>query len=456
MSDVRNVIATGLVCDREVEVSGDQIYLMRVSPYVRRDRVVDGVVIAFVDATESKRLRSILESVFRTSISGITAKRAIRNADREIIDFEYLIVNGASEKFFGVKPGSLPGHTLLGVFPSAKMKYFDIYRNVVETGLTKSFEYYHPEVERWFDVTVVKMLDGVVTTHTDITDKKNAAITIARSYEDLKVASQRLVDTNTQLERSNFDLLQFASVASHDLKEPLRKIQAFGNILQSKVQEKLTGGEINYLNKMISASNRMQTLIEDVLTLSKLSNNGLLKDKVDLSRLIKRISEDLEITIKEKNATIKIDHLPVIEAVPGQLRQLFQNLISNSLKFSGNRPPLITITQHPISTYEVETLNISIEDFVCIQFRDNGIGFENQYSDKIFGVFQRLHGRNYEGTGIGLAIAKKIVENHGGLITAAAELNKGAVFSIYLPVAKSQFLDGYAFQPEFFETEPIH
>lgn len=453
VADVRNVMKAGALRDREVEVTGDRFYLMRISPYVRRDRVVDGVVITFVDATESKRLSSILEGVFQTSVSGISVKRAVRNADQEVVDFEYVVINAAAERFFGMKPGSLLGHTLLEVFPSAKTKYFDTYKSVVDTGVTKSFEYYHQEVDKWFDVTVVKMLDGLVTTHTDITDKKNAAITIARNYEDLKVATQRLIDSNTQLERSNFDLLQFASVASHDLKEPLRKIQAFGNILQSKVQEKLTGAEINYLNKMISASNRMQTLIEDVLTLSKLSNNGLLKDKVDLSKLIKRIAEDLEITIKEKNATIKIDHLPVIEAVPGQMRQLFQNLISNSLKFSGSHPPLITVSQHPISTYEAENLNISIQDFVCIQFRDNGIGFENQYSDKIFGVFQRLHGRNYEGTGIGLAIAKKIVENHGGVITANAELNKGAVFSIYLPVAKNQFPDGYSFRPEFLRRD---
>jgi two-component system, chemotaxis family, CheB/CheR fusion protein len=444
VADVKHVLRTNVTRDREVEISNNNYYLMRVSPYLRRDGAVDGVVITFVDATESKRLSSILEGVFQSSISGITAKRAVRNQAREIIDFEYVLVNSAAESFFGVKPGTLMGRSLMEAFPTFRNnRYFDIYKKVVETGETAQFEFYHDNVDRWFEVTVVKMMDGLVTTHTDISDRKNAAITIARSYEELKVATQRLLDSNAQLERSNFDLLQFASVASHDLKEPLRKIQAFGNILQSKVQDKLTGSEINYLNKMISASNRMQTLIEDVLTLSKLSNNGLTKEKVDLSKLIRRIAEDLEITIKEKNATIKVDYLPVIEAVPGQMRQLFQNLISNSLKFSGKNPPVITITQHAISTYEAESLNIPIQDFVCIHLSDNGIGFENQYSDKIFGVFQRLHGRNYEGTGIGLAIARKIVENHGGIITASAELNKGAVFSIYLPVAKSQFLDGY-------------
>jgi two-component system, chemotaxis family, CheB/CheR fusion protein len=446
VGDIRGVIRTNIVCDREVRLPNDRFYLMRISPYLRRDRVVDGVVVTFVDATESKKLSSILEGVFQTSISGITAKRAVRNGENQIIDFEYLLVNNAAETYFGVRKGTLAGKFLTQVFPGFKHKYFEIYKRVVETGVTAQFEFYHEAVQKWFDVTVVKMLDGLVTTHTDISDKKNAAITIARSYEDLKLASQRLLDTNTQLERSNFDLLQFASVASHDLKEPLRKIQAFGNILQSKVQDKLTGGEISYLNKMISASNRMQTLIEDVLTLSKLSNNGLMKEKVDLSKLIRRIAEDLEITIKEKNATIKVDHLPIIEAVPGQMRQLFQNLMSNSLKFSGSSDPVITVRQQTLSSYEAENLNIPVQDFVCIQFRDNGIGFENQYNEKIFGVFQRLHGRNYEGTGIGLAIAKKIVENHGGHITATSELNKGAVFNIFLPISKATPVDGLTYQ----------
>lgn len=443
IGNVRNVIRTGKSCDRQVEVSGDRFYLMSISPYEKRDGGVEGVVITFVDATEARRLSSILEGVFQTTISGITAKRAVRNSDGDIIDFQYVAVNKAAEIYFGVKPGSLIGQTITEVFPSVRAKYLDIYKKVVESGEPAEFEYYHPEVEKWFDVSVVKMLDGIVTTHTDITEKKNAAITIARNYEDLKLASQRLLDSNAQLERSNFDLLQFASVASHDLKEPLRKIQAFGNILQSKVQDKLTGAEIGYLNKMISASNRMQTLIEDVLTLSKLSNNGLMKEKVDLAKVIKRIADDLEITIKEKDAVIKVAHLPIVEAVPGQMRQLFQNLISNSLKFSGNHPPVINVSQHTISSYEAASLNINTQDYVCIQFRDNGIGFENQYSEKIFGVFQRLHGRNYEGTGIGLAIAKKIVENHGGVITASAELNKGAVFNIYLPTVRALPGDNY-------------
>jgi two-component system CheB/CheR fusion protein len=242
-----------------------------------------------------------------------------------------------------------------------------------------------------------------------------------------------------KLERSNYDLLQFASVASHDLKEPLRKIQAFGNILQEKIKEKLLPEEQSYFNKMISASGRMQTLIEDVLTLSKLSNNGISKEKVDPNYTIKRISDDLEIAINEKNAKVEIKGtLPIIHAVPGQMRQLFQNLISNSIKFSDNKEgevPTIAIEEKKIPQDIIKNLGIHPSEFVCITVKDNGIGFENEYNEKIFGVFQRLHGRNYEGTGIGLAIARKIVENHGGYITAHGELNQGSEFFILLPKA---------------------
>jgi two-component system CheB/CheR fusion protein len=275
-----------------------------------------------------------------------------------------------------------------------------------------------------------------VTTHTDVTEKRKAADVIAKSFENLKVTTEQLKDSNIQLERSNFDLHQFASIASHDLKEPLRKIQAFGNILKDKISEKLSEEERNYFNKMISSSERMQILIEDVLSLSKLSNSALLKNDVDLEYLIQGILDDLEISIKEKNAVVELGDLPKVKAVSGQMRQLFQNLISNGLKFRDKlKPnPKIEIRQKAISANDAKELGINRNDFVCISVKDNGIGFEDEYKEKIFGIFQRLHGRNYEGTGIGLAIARKIIENHSGYIFAKGKVNEGAEFLIFLPV----------------------
>jgi two-component system CheB/CheR fusion protein len=159
---------------------------------------------------------------------------------------------------------------------------------------------------------------------------------------------------------------------------------------------------------------------------------------MDLNQIIKYICDDLEIAIREKNALIKTGPLPEIEAVPGQMHQVFQNLISNALKFNNKEFPIINICQKPISEEQAKNLRIDANNYVYILISDNGIGFEEQYKEKIFGIFQRLHGRNYEGTGIGLAIARKIVENHGGFIYANGKVDKGAEFHIILPAITSQ------------------
>ena len=420
---------------KEVQGLGGDYYLMRVRPYIRRDKTTDGVVINFIDISQSKRLASIVEGIFESSTNGITAKKAIRDENHKIIDFEYLAVNEAAERMFNVKQSSLIGKRLSEIFKETPDEYLQVYSNVVETGISEKLEFYQEKVsDRWYETAIVKMLDGIVTTHIDITDRKKNADLIAQSFKDLKLTTDKLSETNVQLERSNFDLMQFASVASHDLKEPLRKIQAFGNILQSKIKNKLSEGEENYFSKIISASNRMQSLIDDVLTLSKLSNGSSVKEKTDLNKIIKQITEDLEITIREKNAVITSDVLPSIDAVPGQMHQVFQNLISNGLKFSDKESPQINISPQPLAQDQADNLGISPNNFVNILVTDNGIGFEDKYKEKIFGIFQRLHGRNYEGTGIGLAIARKIIENHGGFIFANGKVNKGARFQIILPL----------------------
>jgi two-component system CheB/CheR fusion protein len=280
---------------------------------------------------------------------------------------------------------------------------------------------------------VVKMMDGVVTTFTDVTQKRKAAEVITKSYEDLKVTSDQLQETNQKLEQSNMDLLQFASVASHDLKEPLRKIQTFGNFLSAKIHGKLEPQEKNYLDKIVSASHRMQVLIEDVLTLSKLSNKEIPFVETDLESLLKKIIDDLEISIKEKNGTIQLDKLSCIEAVPGQIRQLFQNLMANALKFNNSQNPIVKIQQRSVTPQEEQDFAINGDDFVVICVSDNGIGFEEKFKEKIFGLFQRLNPTQYQGTGIGLAICKKIVDNHGGFIKAESRPGNGSTFMLLLP-----------------------
>jgi two-component system CheB/CheR fusion protein len=275
-------------------------------------------------------------------------------------------------------------------------------------------------------VSVVKMFDGIVTTFTNITQAKE-------SYQKLQNAANELNQINSQLEQSNFDLLQFASVASHDLKEPLRKIQTFGNLLHENIKDKIEGKATSYLEKIIRSANRMQILIQDILTLSKLSNSDIPYSTVNLATIISDIIDDLEVSIKEKNVAFKTGYLPDIHAIPGQIHQLFQNLVSNAIKFNKSDTPLITIQTKAIEKLDAAALSINPEEYLCIVLSDNGIGFDEQYKEKIFGIFQRLTGAEYEGTGIGLSICKKIVDNHNGFIVAKSHPGKGSSFNIYLP-----------------------
>jgi two-component system, chemotaxis family, CheB/CheR fusion protein len=436
ISEIRKVMLTNEGTKREVNLKDQRNYLMKINPYIRQDRTIDGVVVNFIDITESKQLNSILEGVFNSSPSGIIVKKAIRNDRGEVTDFEYIAANHAAEKIIG-NAEELHGKRVRHQ-SNFDREYFSRYAEVVNTGKNDYFDFFHEASHRWYDVISVKMLDGVVTTFTDITQKKKAADLIAQSFEDLKITSNKLQETNYKLEQSNMDLLQFASVASHDLKEPLRKIQTFGNLLFAKIENKLEANEKNYLDKIISSSHRMQGLIEDVLTLSKLSNTDMPYTRTDLKSVIQHIVDDLEISIGEKGTQIYIGNLPTIEAVTGQMHQLFQNLISNALKFNNSAVPIVKIETRDVKPDEILEYHIDPADHIVICVEDNGIGFEDKYKEKIFGIFQRLHSTSqYQGTGIGLAICKKIVDNHHGFIRAESKPGVGSAFQIILPKEQS-------------------
>jgi signal transduction histidine kinase len=255
----------------------------------------------------------------------------------------------------------------------------------------------------------------------------------ARTNE-LENAYGKLEVVNEKLVRSNSDLEQFAYVASHDLQEPLRKIQIFTEMAE-RTAEKNTE-TATYFEKIHASAKRMTELIKSVLNYSRLSKTGEQFEEVDLNTLVENTKTDFELMITEKNAVIKNEVLPVIHGIPLQLNQLFLNLFSNALKFSAGAP-VITITSRLLQDAEIkqnEHLH-EREKYVEIVFADNGIGFEQQYADQIFTIFQRLHDKkSYEGTGIGLALCKKIVENHHGYISARSELGKGAAFYMYFPL----------------------
>ncbi|AEW02195.1 hypothetical protein A4D02_34520 [Niastella koreensis] len=291
---------------------------------------------------------------------------------------------------------------------------------------------------RWFLVRALPMRDekGVIEkwfgTFTDIHDQKLAEQLLEEKVQE---RTRELRLTNEKLEASNADLMQFASVASHDLKEPLRKIHFFSGLIKEMFAEEASTKDLEaYIDRIISASSRATSLINDVLSYSRLSSENLVEE-VDLNKIVGEILQDLELVIGEKNARIQVGHLPVIQAVSGQMRQLFQNIIANSLKFhKPGQSPVIYITSKPVENADYPEMKDAAGQLYEIRMKDEGIGFEDQYSRKIFSLFQRLNSKEkYEGTGIGLAIANKIVERHHGVIIARGHKHDGAEFIIVLP-----------------------
>jgi light-regulated signal transduction histidine kinase (bacteriophytochrome) len=235
--------------------------------------------------------------------------------------------------------------------------------------------------------------------------------------------------------KSNHELEQFAYIASHDLQEPLRKIQVFSELLKEHLEEKEVADK--YFEKINDSARRMASLIRDVLHYSRLSKAPEQLASVDLNKVLQNVTTDFDLLIEQKKAVVKVPELPVIKGVTAQLQQLFSNLMGNALKFADKEQPEITVTSRMLSATEIAErpkLDPALQ-YVQICFADNGIGFEQQYAQQIFVIFQRLNDKHrYKGTGIGLALCKKIVENHHGTIAAKGELGKGATFEIIFPV----------------------
>lgn len=255
--------------------------------------------------------------------------------------------------------------------------------------------------------------------------------------ETVEARTKELLLLNQGLENRNAELAQYVSLASHDLQEPVRKIITFCRILDDKYLEKMPEAHRD-MQKVIASAERMRTLINDLLNYSKLSADTPF-ETVDLNDIVTSTLADLEVMVDESNAVVTVQPLPNIDAIPGQMRQLFQNLISNAIKFSKkNTTPSIEIWAEFLERLSTDAKPLKTGPFVRIHVRDAGIGFDEAYIDKIFTIFQRLHGRSeYEGTGIGLAIVKKIVEKHHGLVGARSLEDSGATFSIVLPVKQT-------------------
>ncbi len=262
---------------------------------------------------------------------------------------------------------------------------------------------------------------GVTFASLDTTERKKAVEALRRSHDEL---DQRVRERTAELERKNQELQEFAFVASHDLSEPLRKIQAFGSLLAGKGADSLRQEQRDYISRMVGAATRMQELLAALLNYSRIETKGEEFRPTPLGDVVLDAISDLEVGIRDAGTQVTVEPLSIVRADPNQLRQLFQNLLGNAIKY--RRPEV-----GPVIKVSGEEQDGNCRIFV----QDNGIGFEEKYLDKIFQPFQRLHGKHeYPGTGIGLAICKKIVERHGGTITARSTPGVGSTFIVTLPV----------------------
>ena len=264
---------------------------------------------------------------------------------------------------------------------------------------------------------------------------------IITDLSEKKQNEQLLRDKNLELERLNKSLEQFASIASHDLQEPLRKMKTFTSLLIQRFDNDLPDKAKELVNKIWGASERMSLLIKDVLNFSRIVGSANMFSATDLHQILNNILGDFDMLVLERGASIRVDYLPCIEAIPVQINQLFYNLVGNALKFSKEgRPPVITISSRILLPEEAAKhagLNRQLS-YTEISFRDNGIGFEQQFAEQIFSIFERLNNQQqYSGTGIGLALCRKIAEQHQGRIRAEAEESFGATFYVLLPLKQN-------------------
>lgn len=349
-------------------------------------------------------------------------------------------VNPAVAKMTGWKVEELIGKTEEAVFFPEKSL-----ANPVVPGLMKD------EAGNYLPEQMFHRKDGSIFpaeyVRTPITEntKVVGAVVMFKDITERKLVEDKLAHKAAELARSNGELEQFAFVASHDLQEPLRKIQAFGDRLKIKCEAVNLEEGRDYLERMQSAAARMQTLINDLLTFSRVISSSQPFVKVDLGMVVRDVLGDLEHRIERTNGQVILGKLPTIDADPTQMRQLFQNLIGNALKFQPqNAIPIVKVDAQMVNRDQIREDAVfpnppptaSPDDKFCVvTVEDNGIGFEEQYLEKIFAVFQRLHGRGeYEGTGVGLAVCRRITDRHGGLITAQSKPGEGSTFIIILPM----------------------
>ncbi|WP_439880105.1 PAS domain S-box protein [Pontibacter sp. MBLB2868] len=401
-------------------------FLLSISEVKLKDKqIFTGIV---HDITELKKAEAALResenkinSIIQGAVDGI-----ITINTRGIIE----MVNPAAAKLFGYDEEELIGHSINMLMPEPDRSLHDSYmHHYQETGEKRIIGIGREVTGMRKDGTIFPFYLSI--SEVNLIDRK-VYTGFVHDITKQKLTEERLRRHTAELERSNRELQDFAYVSSHDLQEPLRKIQAFGDRLKTKEYEVLSEQGKDYVDRMLNAASRMQNLINDLLGFSRVTAKSKPFVRVNLDEILDEVISDLEVAIEQTNTKIIRSPLPVIEAEPTQMRQLFQNLLSNAIKFrKENESPIINIyakslqrTAHLTATPGDEVAKIYVED--------NGIGFDEKYLDRIFNIFQRLEGQKYEGSGIGLAVSRKIAIRHGGDITAKSQPGIGTRFIVTL------------------------
>ncbi|RIV22331.1 PAS domain S-box protein [Fibrisoma montanum] len=387
----------------------------------------DGFMIIANDITTLKRATEQLQTVIDQAHTGIIMIRPVRAVNGgQIEDFTISLVNRSQADYLGRATGELVGQIASKYFTTYKLNgLFDRYRQVIETGEPQHFEHHYEGdgIDAWVDIQAIPLNGEVLITFWD--------------HTAMKSLQRQLEDKVSELSKANSNLQQFAYAASHDLQEPLRKVQSFCDVIVEQYGPQVGEDGRDMMRRMQGAAGRMQVLIRDLLAYSRTATHQQALDPVDLNRVVGNVLADLDVTIQETNAQIRIGSLPVLPGDASQLGQLMQNLLSNALKFRRQDvTPVINIEAKEVPLNALpESLQLRRGRYVAITVHDNGIGFDTRYEDRIFGLFQRLHSRSqYEGSGIGLAICKRVAENHGGMITVDSKIGDGTLFTVYLPM----------------------
>ncbi|WP_051054188.1 sensor histidine kinase [Fibrella aestuarina] len=436
----QDVLDTGL--SARFECPADSTQTTPLPGYeVSATRLADNLLLTYADLSQARQHAQLMEVIQGVNPAGVVLFDPVwddscEETPRRIVDFIYTAVNKTELEITRKPADQLIGHRLKTVCPSAEA--FGLVGALIEAVHTNQptewlMPYFGDGISGWFQSAAVRHGEQVLFTFLEVTELK-------QHQEALEMAIQ-------ELRRANDNLQQFAYVASHDLQEPLRKIQSFGNMLAVGQAATLDASTQDLIQRMQAAAKRMSVLISDLLTYSRLTTQQEPFRPVSLTNLLPMVLTNLTEAITESGAQVNWSELPTINGDPAQLEQLFDNLLANAIKFRHtDTVPIVTVSADWLLFNDIpQAVRARLPNrllqqpgqqtsFWAISITDNGIGFDEKYLNRIFVVFQRLHGKNrYPGTGIGLAICQKIVDNHGGAITATSAPGQGSTFTVYLP-----------------------